>query len=78
MVEVLRPGIYRAELAGMLWVLLRLEGCMGPKEAAERLQQIGLDVGRGKVNDTLKRYTGRLFQRVRKGRYIVYCAVEVG
>lgn len=74
---LLQPGLYDDFVAGALWLLLRLEGrCMGPKEAAERLQRMGLGVGRGRVNRVFMEYTGRLFTRTRRGSRVLYCAAE--
>ncbi|ALL00748.1 hypothetical protein Pyrde_0698 [Pyrodictium delaneyi] len=73
---ILRPGLYREVIAGMVWMLLRLEGCMGPREVAERLRQLGLDASRGKINDALVEYTGRLFRRMKMDGHVVYCAEE--
>ncbi|BES82584.1 hypothetical protein [Pyrodictium abyssi] len=77
MVEVLlRRGLSRDVIAGMVWLLLRSAGCMRPREIAEALRAMGVDVGRGKVQDTLVEYTGRLWKRVQRRGHVVYCAEE--
>jgi len=73
---VVRPGLYREVIAGMIWLMLRREGCMRPREIAEALRAMGVDVSRGKVQDALSEYTGRLWKRVQRRGRIVYCAEE--
>ena len=78
MVEVLvRRGLRRDVIAGMVWLMLRLNRrCMRPREIAEALRMMGVDVSRGKVQDTLVEYTGRLWKRMETNGHIVYCAME--
>ena len=72
----MRQGLYREVVAGMAWMLLRLEGCMPPSAVVERLRVLGLDASRGKVYEALSRYAGRLFKKMKTGGRIVYCAEE--
>ena len=72
----MRQGLYRETIAGAVWLLLRLRGCMPPGEILGELRRLGLDTSRSTVYRVLREYTGRLFERTRKGGRILYCAVE--
>ncbi len=73
---MLRRGLSREMVAGMVWMLLRFRGCMRPRDVAEALRRVGVDVGDGRVYDTLSQYNGILFHRLKKGYNVYYCAIE--
>lgn len=72
----MRQGLYRETIAGAVWLLLRLRGCMPPGEILEELHQLGLGTSRSTLYRVLREYTGRLFERTRNAGRILYCAVE--
>ena len=77
---VVRPGLYRDTIAGMVWMLLRLRGCMRYGELAARLRMLGVDVGDYALRNALARYRGILFQNkattINGVRRVVWCALE--
>ena len=72
----MRQGLYRETIAGAVWLLPRLRGCMPPEEILGELRRLGLDTSRSTLHRVLREYTGRLFERTRNGGRILYCAIR--
>lgn len=73
---VVRRGLYRETIAGAVWLLLRLRGCMSPGEILGELRSLGLDTSRSTLHRVLREYTGRLFERTRNAGSVLYCAIR--
>jgi len=78
---VLRRGVSRDFLAGVVWAILAMNGCMSPAEIMERLRELGIEVGRTRLHKILAENRERLWttgyrEPNRSPRHRVYCALE--